>query len=50
MELFESYIWIRHYYNITAKYYRKALHLVTYSSIVGIRDVTKGEGHERIDI
>jgi hypothetical protein len=50
MDLLGSYIWIRQYYNTTAKFYRKALHLVTNTSIVGIRDVIKGEEQERVDI
>jgi len=50
MDLHESCTLIRQYYNTTAKFYRKALHLVTYTSIVGIRDVIKGEEREKVDI
>jgi len=50
MDLFESYTWIRQYYNTTAKFYRKALHLVTYTSILGIHGVIKEEECEKVEI
>jgi hypothetical protein len=50
MDLFESYTLIRQYYNTTAKFYGKALHLVTYTSIVDIHNVIKGEECEKVDI
>jgi NADPH-dependent curcumin reductase CurA len=42
-------IWIRQYDNTTAKFYHKALHLVTYTSIM-FHDVIIEEARETVDI